>query len=210
MFIMYGPGITNPVPLEKLFKQRKVAKTSATAQSKVIKEDAGEHDGNAVLHQPNLVQRKYRQNEGTKQIQPTLKAAQIMTTPVIAILAKTSVHEALDILESNQFRHLPVVSSEQALIGIVSEHDIYRCVCGTGLACMHCSTDNKDILIESVMEKQVLTASVDTDARYIARLFVEQGIGSVPIVEDNQLVGMVTHSDILRAVMLHFNLDVWE
>ncbi len=60
------------------------------------------------------------------------------------------------------------------------------------------------------MKDHVLSASADTDARYIARLFVEQRIGALPMMNDQQrLAGMITRSDILKAVMIHFDLSLW-
>jgi len=59
------------------------------------------------------------------------------------------------------------------------------------------------------MTPEVLTASTDTDIRYIARLFVERRIGAMPIVRNNKLAGIITRSDILSAVMRHFNLEIW-
>ncbi|MFV2031347.1 MAG: CBS domain-containing protein [Gammaproteobacteria bacterium] len=59
------------------------------------------------------------------------------------------------------------------------------------------------------MKSPVLTASEDTDVRYIARLFVEQRIGALPIVADGELKGIVTRSDVLSAVMRHFVLQLW-
>ena len=139
-----------------------------------------------------------------------LKAAQVMTSPVVSLLANEQASKALDILNQGSFRHIPVLSEQQQLIGMVSDRDIYRCMCATRSGCMHCAKDKQSVLVEQVMKDEVLTASVDTDARFIARLFVEQRVGAMPIVEADKLVGIVTRSDILKAVMLNLHLDIWE
>jgi len=210
MFIMYGPGITTPVPLEKLFTRRSVTKLSASEGSEIIKQDVSEHDNYSVLYQPERARQKYQANEDGASGGLILRAAQIMTSPVVSILSSEPVSQALSIFEQNSFRHLPVVLNQNQLIGLVSERDIYRCVCGSGSVCMHCSQKDQVITVENVMEKQVLTASEETDARHISRLFVEQGIGAIPIVKNHQLTGMVTRNDILKAVMQNLNLDLWE
>jgi len=210
MFIMYGPGITTPVPLEKLFKQRNVNKLSATEGSKVIKQDASEHDNYSVMYQQEKARQKYQAHEDDADRGLILKAAQIMSSPVVSVLSSMPVSEALSIFEQHGFRHLPVVSSKNELCGMISERDIYRCVCGSGSVCMHCSQKDQVLTVDSIMAKQVLTGSEETDARYISRLFVEQSIGGLPIVKDHQLTGIVTRSDILKAVMQNLNLDVWE
>lgn len=58
------------------------------------------------------------------------------------------------------------------------------------------------------MAPQVLTASIDTDVRHIARLFVEQHIGAMPIVKEEKLKGMITRSDVLGTVMRHYALEL--
>lgn len=60
------------------------------------------------------------------------------------------------------------------------------------------------------MTSNVLSASSDTDVRYIARLFVENRIGAMPVVLKNgNLAGIITRSNILDAVMRHFNMELW-
>jgi len=53
-------------------------------------------------------------------------------------------------------------------------------------------------LIESIMISPVLSAGLNTDARHIARLFVEQRIGAMPVADQGQLLGIITRSDILN------------
>ncbi len=59
------------------------------------------------------------------------------------------------------------------------------------------------------MTPRVLTASVDTDVRYIARLFAEQHIGAMPVAKEGELKGIITRSDLLGAVMRHYGLELW-
>jgi acetoin utilization protein AcuB len=52
------------------------------------------------------------------------------------------------------------------------------------------------------MTSQVLTAHPDTSIRDIARVFFEERIGAVPIVDRGEtLVGIVTRSNILRTIL---------
>jgi len=205
MFIAYGLGIKDPISLEKLF-----VKSAAIKNSK--QEGIFHHDSSASAYRSERerARKAYQLEELTQNEQPSLKAAQIMTAPVVSLESHISAKEALKILNENHFRHVPVLSRHKQLIGMVSDRDIYRCMCDSNVACLHCSSTKEDVLVENIMKDQVLAADVDVDVRYIARLFVEQRVGSMPIVENDRLVGIVTRSDILRAVMLHFNLDVWE
>jgi len=213
MFIAYGPGITNPIALEKLFVKPAVAKVAKSDETKNIKqEDMPHHDSStsAYRFERERARKVYQLEEHTQSHQLSLKATQIMTTPVVSLQEGTSAREALKILDASDFRHVPVLSSQKQLIGMISDRDIYRCMCGSDAVCLHCSSTKEDVLVENIMKDQVLAANIDTDARYIARLFVEQRVGAMPVVENDLLVGIVTRSDILRAVMQNFNLDIWE
>ena len=59
------------------------------------------------------------------------------------------------------------------------------------------------------MRSPVLTAVETTDVRLIARLFVEYHIGAVPVLAGHEIAGIITRSDVLRAVMLHYGLELW-
>jgi CBS domain-containing protein len=63
--------------------------------------------------------------------------------------------------------------------------------------------------IDDVMQHEVITAHLTTDVRAITKVLLESHIGAMPIVEDKQLLGMVTRSDVLRAVMHDLHLNVW-
>lgn len=60
-----------------------------------------------------------------------------------------------------------------------------------------------------MMKGRVLAASLDADIRYIARLFVEQGIGAMLIVSDAYLKGIITRRDVLSAVMRYYTIELW-
>ncbi|MDQ6969080.1 MAG: CBS domain-containing protein [Mariprofundus sp.] len=212
MFTVYGPGITNPVSLEQLFVRHAVAKPAAVAAKQAIKTTIESQPGHAPAardYHSSAATQQYQKAEAIREKSRSLKAGQIMTAPVVYVLSTATVAVALDALADGKFRHIPVLSSEQQIVGMISDRDIVSCLCGSAGVCVHCAKDKQEISLESIMKTDVLSASIDTDARYIARVFVEQHIGAMPVTEKDQLVGMITRSDILRAVMVNFDLNLW-
>ncbi len=211
MFTVYGPGVTNMIPLEQLFVRPAVTKTAAIAAQQAIKSKKGTQFSlsSTLDHHSGEGVQKYQNAESLGEKTPSLKAKHIMTAPVVYLLSSATVSEALNTLEVGGFRHIPVLSAEHQLVGMISDRDIVSCMCGSGSVCVYCSKDKQEISVEMIMKGNVLSASVDTDARHLARLFVEQRIGAVPITDKGQLVGMISRSDILRAVMVNFDLNVW-
>jgi len=209
VFTIYGPGVTDPIALEKLFVRPAVTKMAAVTAEQAIR--AGEsHDRSpGSASRAAVGQQKYQVAERATRQGHVLEAAQIMTAPVTSVLCTASVSEALALLESVEFRHFPVLSPANELVGMISDRDILRCMCGSGSACVHCAGDKQTVAVETIMQANVLSAHVQADARHIARLFVERRIGAMPITDNHQLVGMITRSDILRAVMVNFDLSLW-
>jgi len=211
MFTVYGPGVTNPISLEQLFVRPAVAKTAAVAAKQAIhtKLEGGSAGPGASDHYSSAGAQKYQTGEAGRERSSALKASQIMTAPVVYVLSTATLAVALKVLAERAFRHIPVLSPEQQLVGMISDRDMISCMCGSATLCVHCDEEGRDTSVEGVMKSHVLTATIDTDARHIARLFVEQRVGAMPITDKGQLVGMITRSDILRAVMVNFDLNVW-
>jgi len=210
MFAVYGPGFSDRVRVPELLTKPLVRAASAVMESQAVNNHVVAPDLGRSSH-PSLAEQAYQQSKQRSHDHPILYAKQIMTTPVTYLTPQSTTAEALHYFEAQGFRHLPVVASEQgALIGMLSDRDLLRCMCAEGIFCKTKSAmDGSAPTIEPFMQTRVLAARMEADARYIARLFVEKRIGAVPIVDDDGLVGIVTRSDVLRAVMVHFDLSFW-
>jgi len=210
-FIVYGPGLKDPVPLEKLF-ERRVEKTLTTNPTHPVNEM-----GQETVPERNLAgtaEHAYQTIGHLSQDEPALFTKQIMTSPVITLTTQATLGDAIILFKSNKFRHIPVVSSEGMLVGIVSDRDVLRHIGGLTENFEKQTSAQKtqpvtSDLITNIMKTSVLTASGETDVRYIAQLLVEQHVGAIPVVEHDKLEGMITRSDILRAVIRHYSLELW-
>jgi len=210
-FTIYGLEDNAPelMPVKKLFKQGVVKKVEASAKVRTSKDMDGE-DASEQHERQHLAAQAYKVTEQLPIRPSVLLAEQVMSAPVVTLAPGAMISEALRQFRENAFRHLPVVSSAGRLVGIVSERDILRRLAGlTASYQPQASTSQDDVQVEQIMTPKVLTASVDTDVRYIARLFVEQKVGAMPVVRDHMLHGIITRSDVLRAVMRHYVLELW-
>lgn len=122
-------------------------------------------------------------------------ASQIMKKPVITLGTDTSITEAWELFTQKRFRHVPILNEEGKLVGILSDRKLLK-------EAVEIRDQNPNIQVKDVMVSHVLTATPYTDIADIARTFIEEHIGCVPIVEKNgDVVGMVTRSDILRTIV---------
>lgn len=123
-----------------------------------------------------------------------------MTRDVIVAAPDTTLALALELTRNNGIRHLPVVQDER-LVGIVSERDLR-------LAHPPVWQDDPDALrralhertVGEIMTRLVVTIAPDAPVEEAARLLHAYDFGCLPVVQDGRIVGIITESDILRAI----------
>jgi len=81
-----------------------------------------------------------------------------------------------------------VIREGQRIVGIVTERDILRTVAA--------GKDAASVLVGDVMTTDIITTSPDTSVRDAARTMAQHWIRHLPVVEDGQLVGIISQRDI--------------
>jgi acetoin utilization protein AcuB len=124
-----------------------------------------------------------------------------MKRSLITASSETSVAEALKILKINKIRQLPVVS-EGKLIGLVTEKQLLAVSPSpaTSLGTFEVKFFMDKISVSDVMVRFPLTVTPDTTIEEAALYLREHKIGSVPVVEEDKLVGIITVTDIFDAM----------
>ena len=117
-----------------------------------------------------------------------------MTPKVITVRPESDPLAALMLLKSGRFRHLPVVDAEGRLAGIVDRHDLDRFLS---------QAESPGILkrqhrVDQVMTRGVVTVPPDCPLEEAARLMVENKIGSLPVLAEGRVVGIITETDIFK------------
>jgi CBS domain-containing protein len=137
---------------------------------------------------------------------PLYLAEQLMQRRVIAVIDDDDVALAWRTLRDNQIRQAPVLDDNARLVGIVSERDLLSAI----------NIDSGQIVetlsrrVRDVMTTPVVAAAPVTDIRRIAAVMLEHGVDGAPITnESGRLVGFVSRSDILRAVVTDPPLSLW-
>ncbi len=111
---------------------------------------------------------------------------------VITCTPSMSILEAMQMLVTNQISCLPVLDEDKKLKGIVSDRDIFRSVC----------VDNdafKKLLVSDLMTTHVIIGVPDDDLGYIGSVMTKNLIRHIPIVENEQLVGLVSVGDVVKS-----------
>ncbi|RJQ70214.1 MAG: CBS domain-containing protein [Desulfobacteraceae bacterium] len=126
-----------------------------------------------------------------------------MTRKVVTVSRETSLLEAQALMQQHQIRHLPVVTEDQLLIGIVTDRDIrsalpYHLAKGTAD-----SEERKKYLhlkVADVMTVQPVTISPTHTLQDALLLIQSTRVGAFPVVdEQGRLKGILSVRDLLRA-----------
>ena len=131
-----------------------------------------------------------------------------MQQDVITVDQETSIGEAKEIMQQHNFRHLPVTEGEK-LIGIITQTDIDRAL----PAAIDSSVTHESRMIaahakvSSFMVADPVTVQPLDPLEKAALLMQRFKMGAVPVVKDEQLVGIITESDVLKALSEILNGD---
>lgn len=112
-----------------------------------------------------------------------------MTDDPMTVEATAKVSDAVNILQSLEIRHLPIVDKVGVLVGMISDRDLR-------------SANGDEQSVGSLMNSNVVTIDPETEVEEIIDLLLEQKVGALPVVDDqtNELMGIVSYVDVLRAL----------
>jgi len=125
-----------------------------------------------------------------------LLVRELMTHPAVTVAPTSALRDVIQLMETNNIRHVAVAESER-LLGLISHRDVLRSQEGSlsGAPSGEQAHMNRWIEARWVMTKEVRTVYPDTPALEAALTLRSHGYGCVPVVEHGRLVGMLTDSD---------------
>jgi len=143
-----------------------------------------------------------------------MKARDIMTTKVLTIRDEDLARHAVEIMADNNVSGLPVVDGRGKLVGIVTERDLLlldqekppltkTALYGIWITPLHLIEQDAEwrgLQVEDVMTRKVITFGPDDQVIDIARVMHDKGVNRVPIVQEEEIVGIISRRDIVRAM----------
>ena len=147
------------------------------------------------------------------------KAADIMTHAVVSVKPDQTLEEAVQLLSKNNISGLPVVDSENKVVGIMSETDIVKYSSSLHVVSLINSsrwisphTDVSQLTsikkgfeklsetrVEAVMSKKVVCVKKNTSGEEIARLMKKSKVNRLPVEDENgKLVGIITRGNLVN------------
>jgi CBS domain-containing protein len=125
----------------------------------------------------------------------------IMETKLVTISVNERLSTVEDIMTLGRVRHIPVVQAGR-LVGVVSHRDLLRA--SLSALSQHRDAERRAFLsvveIARVMSTPPIVVTPDVTIEQAAAIMASKRIGCLPVLERDELVGMVTETDILRWV----------
>ncbi|HET7008668.1 MAG TPA: CBS domain-containing protein [Candidatus Binatia bacterium] len=132
----------------------------------------------------------------------SIRVADWMTETVLAVDTYDSIAIARQLMAKHRVNQLPVLDNDQ-LVGLVTDRDIRDAYPTSMMIDQTNAIDSfaEKVTVEEVMTHDVLIVRPETPLATAVGLLRKHRIGSLPVVQEKSLVGIITRSDILDFVL---------
>ncbi len=127
----------------------------------------------------------------------------VMRTDLTTVAPKTTLVAAQEILEQKKINHLLIVDESNELLGIVSDRDLKKswASSATTLSKNELIYLLDQVTVAGIMTKKTLTITSATTIERAALLMNQHRINALPVLEDDELVGIITSRDVMRVLL---------
>ena len=207
-FVVFGRGVSDPVTIDEATSPGLLRPPMMVEPVRGVREDQGgaspQRDNQGAAGESL---RAYYEASGAvnREPAPVSLAEQIMSRPPVTVGINDTVGRARDLMSSRGIGLLPVLADDGRIEAIVTRGDITRQRIRY--------SDLAKMPVGAIARFDVLTAGPQTNIRELARVLIEQDIRGMPIVDQASdsphVIGVVTRSDILRALINYAPLELW-
>ena len=127
-----------------------------------------------------------------------------MTPTPITIVPDSTHKQANELLREHNVHHLPVVNKSGELVGILVDEDLIAAQpsAATTLSIYEIHGLLSKLQVKQIMSHPVFTTTPDCPLEEAARLMLDRDIGCLPVMENDKLVGIITDTDIFKALSM--------
>ncbi|WP_410497966.1 HPP family protein [Chitinibacter sp. S2-10] len=176
---------SDPLPSQRLAATEKDIEFALQQHEELL--DISPQDLQTVLHEAQIHALQHQAK--------TIRCQDVMSRDVITVSTDDSASDVWHKLAHHQVKALPVVDIDRRLLGIISLHDlIIDATSGQP------RTHFAQIKVDALMTQQVTTASPSQALLELVPLFSDGGLHHLPVVDQQQLVGIITQSDMVAAL----------
>src|SRR5688500_9478075 len=206
-----------PAPLAGIPAQVPRRAGAAAGDSSSVRRSAPPYAGHPAVRsaRPGAQQRGGAARNAQQTRRLPMKAKDIMTSPVVTVGPATPVNEIAALLYERRISALPVVEGGR-MVGIVSEADLLHrhelgtdCIAQSGSWWLRLFSADRSVedYIKSharqardIMTREVVSVAPDTGIAEVASVLERHGVRRVPVLQDGQLLGIVSRANLVQAL----------
>jgi len=113
---------------------------------------------------------------------------------VVTIRVETSVLSAIAMFSANRVGSLLVVDKNDKILGIIAARDVL-------MAVVNNLENIAEIYVDKIMTTDLIVASEDDNIDYIQAIMTENRIRHIPVLEDNELKGIISIGDVVKSLL---------
>ena len=123
----------------------------------------------------------------------------IMSTDLITLSPSATLAEARTLMHDHRIHHIPVLNDDK-LVGLVTLTNVLAAT-DSFLRDPQNRIHANEILVEDAMVRDVATVEVHASLRHAALFIEKHKIGCLPVMNDDQLVGIITDTDFVAVAI---------
>jgi len=130
-----------------------------------------------------------------------MKVCDFMAMDFMTLSPEDKIDRAAFLFHYEKIHHLPVVADDGKLVGMLSQHDL-RKISEIPKHKIHEGKDGKQLTVSNrkvrtLMRRHLFTIAPDEKLEAAANIMAVEQIGSLPVVENDRLVGIITSTHLL-------------
>lgn len=134
-----------------------------------------------------------------------MRAKELMSRVVMTVGTEDSCREALTRMRELKLRHLPVIDLHGKMAGMLTDRDLRHYLFDPAVM-RQIGVTSVDLLLEAVSVREIMSAPVvsvepEEEVETAVGLMRKRKVGSLPVVNDGQVVGILTETDVLRRIV---------
>ena len=119
-----------------------------------------------------------------------LRVSEVMNTPVETVSLDATCYEVANILKAKDIGALTIVDNLSKPVGIITETDMLKNIVAKNLK-------SKDVLVKEIASLKLISISPNGSIMDAAELMAKKNIKRLPVIENDELLGIITVSDII-------------
>ena len=206
MFVVFNNGeISSRGPIETLYNVKKINNVHATQNEPY----GNEAEKFTIPHQSTISKEAsdaYKRNANLNTQETIYHVNQIMNRNLFFVHDNLTVEETYSLLQDKNIRQLPIVDGIGKIKGMITQKDILDLIFND-LERVQQSVQKS---LSDINLQELIAADPISDVRRVAKVMVDFNLNAMPIVGENDiLVGIVSRSDILKAVASIPAIQLW-